>query len=660
MQRTCAFALGFTSLATQLLLMREFLGIFSGNELVIAIIFANWLLLTGIGSYLGRFIALKHLQTPWLFISLGIIPAIELFAVRICRPFFGIGLEASLQQIVLTSFLILLPFCLLNGFLFTCISRLLKDTSTAYKWESLGSFFGGALFSFVLVNFATSFQTAFVLLSLNLGMAAVILKRLWPIFFIPAALLLFSLELPTVSLEFPKEQVINHFSTRYGNIVITKSNGQTNYYENGLLFDSSNSTIKDEESVHYALAQIENPKRVLVISGGAGTVEEALKYNALVDYVELDPQLVATVFKDYSNEKVRLIAEDPRLFLKKTEVAYDAILVNLEGPVNGELNRFYTKEFFWEAKGRLKRSGLISFGLPGSADYMSPVEKQMNSAVFNTAKLAFKNSLIIPSDRNIYLMSDSNLTYNFTKRLPTTRYVNKFFLEGIITQDRIEYVKNALKENPQINTDFKPIAYYYYLNYWIEQFPLNLTLCILVLLGFAITYTLLIKPVQFVVFTTGILAIAMQFLILLGFQAVYGYAYYELSIIFTTFILGLAVGSLIATKFEYSKRLLRWTDIILVSFCFFLLLFFYIRPAEFYYPVIAFCFSVVSGFQFVIASNSFKTSAATTASKLYSADLFGSCLGAITIGIFVVPLFGIYVACIVLGALKLLSLLRAR
>ena len=48
-------ALGISSIITQIILIREFLSVFSGNELVFGIILANWLLLTGIGAYIGKY-----------------------------------------------------------------------------------------------------------------------------------------------------------------------------------------------------------------------------------------------------------------------------------------------------------------------------------------------------------------------------------------------------------------------------------------------------------------------------------------------------------------------------------------------------------------------------------------------------------------------------
>src|SRR5664279_1705761 len=48
--------LGVSAVMTQLALMRELLGAFSGNELVVGVSMGSWLMLTGLGTWLGRFL----------------------------------------------------------------------------------------------------------------------------------------------------------------------------------------------------------------------------------------------------------------------------------------------------------------------------------------------------------------------------------------------------------------------------------------------------------------------------------------------------------------------------------------------------------------------------------------------------------------------------
>ncbi len=50
-----AFLLGSTSIIAQVILLREFMAVFNGNELVIGLVLANWMILTGLGAFLGKF-----------------------------------------------------------------------------------------------------------------------------------------------------------------------------------------------------------------------------------------------------------------------------------------------------------------------------------------------------------------------------------------------------------------------------------------------------------------------------------------------------------------------------------------------------------------------------------------------------------------------------
>ena len=73
--KTCislaVLVLGFSGLVAEILLLQELLIVFSGNELCIGIILANWLILEAIGCFiLGRKAEkLKHTLETFAFIS---------------------------------------------------------------------------------------------------------------------------------------------------------------------------------------------------------------------------------------------------------------------------------------------------------------------------------------------------------------------------------------------------------------------------------------------------------------------------------------------------------------------------------------------------------------------------------------------------------------
>jgi hypothetical protein len=155
--------LGVSAVITQLALMRELLGAFSGNELVFGISMGSWLLLTGLGTWLGRFLPggralepqgfpgdatppsrfdpLSAAGAPLLQIRangpsaallttglllVAIIPLVQVVAVRVLRDVVFIrGAAVGVPGTVLGCAVLLLPFCLVSGVLLTQACALL-------------------------------------------------------------------------------------------------------------------------------------------------------------------------------------------------------------------------------------------------------------------------------------------------------------------------------------------------------------------------------------------------------------------------------------------------------------------------------------------------------------------------------------------------------
>ena len=174
--------LGMASVMTQLALMRELLCAFAGNEMVLGIALGLWLLLTGLGTSLGRTAdklrnPLAVLFTAQIFIA--VIPLAQVFAVRALRNVvFVRGAEVGVIGTVLSTAVLLLPFCIVAGYTLTLACSILNrrgDASGAgrvYVADSLGSVVGGALFSFVLVRFLDHIALLAVPALLNLAVAA--------------------------------------------------------------------------------------------------------------------------------------------------------------------------------------------------------------------------------------------------------------------------------------------------------------------------------------------------------------------------------------------------------------------------------------------------------------------------------------------------------
>jgi len=115
-------ATGISSVVTQLITIREFLTQFQGNEIVIALILFNWLILGGLGTLLARvtthrFQGVSAGRLAGMSIVLGGLAMLQIHAIRQLRDIVFIhGSSVGFYPTWLFSFLIIAPYCLLLGF----------------------------------------------------------------------------------------------------------------------------------------------------------------------------------------------------------------------------------------------------------------------------------------------------------------------------------------------------------------------------------------------------------------------------------------------------------------------------------------------------------------------------------------------------------------
>ncbi|MFP4529256.1 MAG: hypothetical protein ACLFQX_11960, partial [Candidatus Kapaibacterium sp.] len=322
-------ALGAGAMITQLVYLREFLALLNGNELVIGLVLAGWMLLTGAGAKLGRAARSDSAWLPALMhILLGIIPVLTLWLLRHFRnDLFDAGRIPGFFEASTVAFGAMLPFCIVSGMLLNIYSRLMSDASDnriagVYMMDTIGAIGGGAAFSFLFVYIFNSFANFYVVAILNFLAAGWIAlhsangfaRR--AAFWMSTALILATgamsfLDIDRSSLDdlFAGQELIESRNSEYGRGVVTRTAEQLNFYENGVFLFSTDNPIAAEESAHYAMIQRPGADTVLMISGGAsGGAAEALKYNPRqLDYVEINPAIIELARK-YTNN-----LDDPRI-----------------------------------------------------------------------------------------------------------------------------------------------------------------------------------------------------------------------------------------------------------------------------------------------------------------------------------------------------------
>jgi spermidine synthase len=500
----------------------------------------------------------------------------------------------------------------------------------------------------------------------------------------------------TRRLEYAGQEVVFHGESPYGSLVVTRSAGQLNFIENGVPLMTTHNVGQIEETVHYAMAQRPKARRVLLISGGiSGTAREVLKYPVeAVDYVEFDPLILEVARRllpdSLADPRIHTVQGDARQYVRQTGQRYDIVIADLPEPSNSQLNRFYTRQFFVEVKRILMPDGVLSFSLGTYEDYLSKELAQMIGVGYQTLRAVCSHVLILPGGRVFLLASDGPLTADVAPRIAAagvkTRLVGPNYLKGMLTPDRMADVRRAATSDAPLNEDFSPILYYYHLRYWMSQFEVRFGLFEAVLAVLLLIYLVRLRPAPLVVFCGGFAASALEVVLLLAFQVLFGSLYYQVGLIVTMFMLGLVIGAASGNHFSmwHSRpRLCEPTDtaeggcatqkvlnhrlsslavaVAVLAACLPMVLLALGRSdgpaplalAQVAIPLLTLLLAVLVGMEFPLAAKVDFLDPARTSARLYTADYLGAALGALLVSTLLIPVLGVFAVCLATAGLNL-------
>lgn len=473
---------GITGIVAQIVLIRELLVSFQGNELSLGIILANWLLFEALGSYIaGKFAGrLKNkpviFSLSQVFVSAGL--PIGIFVARSSRLVMGlpIGQGLGVDAMFVVSILSLLPVSLLHGASFTLASLVLGEKADslgkAYVYENAGTMAGGILVTFALLPLLNSFEIAFVTMFLSTVAAAAVLRddldygiKVRPKAYICLFACLLTLVVMTglyrtlhetsLKIQWEGQNLVSHKNSIYGNIAVIERGGEFTFFTDGqpTITTPFPDTIRLEEFVHYAMLSHNKPQSVAVLTGGAGgKINEILKhpYVKIIDYVELDPMLPVTIKAflteltsfEMTHPKVRLHLDDGRYFLKKTGNLYDVCIVGVANPTDLQTNRFFTLEFFQTVRNRLNPGGVLAISLPSLPRAQINVEglAAMNKTVYATLNEIFRYIRVFPGEGfNVFIASDTGYIKRVNASLMNDKIEDKGLDVALLNKPYLEY-----------------------------------------------------------------------------------------------------------------------------------------------------------------------------------------------------------------------------
>ncbi|MBI5207828.1 MAG: fused MFS/spermidine synthase [Candidatus Firestonebacteria bacterium] len=526
------FLIGFTSLLGQILLLRNFMLVFYGNEISLGIVLLCWMFWTAVGSWGLGTLTENSKNTPGYLVicqlAIAVLLPCEIFLVRILK--YLLHLPATeiikLSSMFSSAFFILFPLCIILGFMFSLCSRLHakeeisnnKNESNGtisignvYLWESLGAITGGGFYNFIFVNRLDSFSISYITGAVSISISIILLfyfkkqnvisslyiKILNGAVLITCIVLFWMIQLNLSGLSnkllWKDYKLIESKNSIYGNITIVKneSENQIIFFENGLYLFTVPDILPAEETAHFSLLSHPIPKRILLIGNGfGGILKEILKHRVeKVVYAEIDPLIIEMaekylpedIFTDKEN-RVEIQNMDGRYYIKTTSARFDVVIVNLGDPLTAGLNRFYTEEFFMEVKNILNPGGVLSIKVSSSENYISKEQQQYLASLKNTLTKIFPEiRIVIGQGANFFLGLKGKgnfyidvrlLMDRLKKRQINAKFFQEYYLKVFMTKNRIAYFVDTIDkvQNTKINQDYNPTCYYYNLVFWNALF----------------------------------------------------------------------------------------------------------------------------------------------------------------------------------------------
>jgi len=501
----------------QVLLLRELMAAFQGNELSVGGIMAAWLLWGAAGSWAAGTLADRSSRPCSLLAcamaAVGILLPLTMMATALVRPLAG---ASPIEMIGFGTFLwssavLLGPLCFIQGGFFALGSKALSAeygegaTGRAYLLESFGSAVGGLVMSLLLINLLPPVGLSLLPAAIMLLCAALLVRGLVfrsAVVLIAAACVAAAIDgradtfrwrmiwQPMRTAESP-EPLREALNSLHGSLAAVEIGGDVSLYADGLLTATAQSHRDAEELVHIGLAHHPGAREVLLIGGGlGGGLAELLKHPvAHVQYVELDPAIIELGGRHFPAEdleplrspKTTIHNTDARYFVKHTDSTFDAVIMHLPGPRSARLNRMYSAEFFGEVNRVLRPGGVLVFAIGADATYLSDQERLLLGSLLRTAATAFDSVRVLPCDRMVFVLSDAPLPDSTAGLVMgklesagiETQFVRWDKLANQLDEYKVAGLRGLLDESAgkaRINRDLLPIGYLYDLSQWAAHF----------------------------------------------------------------------------------------------------------------------------------------------------------------------------------------------
>lgn len=512
------FFLGIFSIMSQTMMIREFLVVVVGNELILGVLFFNWLFGIFIGALSGGAVADKS-KNPALFfvlsiLAVGMLLPLAITGTRLLYAFSGTaaGTYIGFFKVFLFSGILIVPLVFFLGFSFPLAARMgLPDRAAAiekvqrishiYIFEALGFLFGGIVYTFFLAGRVSPYLIAPLAALPLVSATSILLLRSKFYKTLSFALLLLVLDvlvfIPPVSKKLENITVKKRWQSvspiplvfsvdsRYQNIAVASLFEQHNLYLNTNFAAAFPNDDENRILAAQLICQHPSARRVMVIGDAlAGLAKYLLNYHLdKIVSVEIDPQVVHTLLRFLPEEEKQFLAEqrfqieikDGRKYVKDLlpgSPPFDLVYLNVPEPSTLLLNRYYTVDFFLDVAKILKQDGVVAFKITSSENYGAGLVSDYTASIYHTVKSVFPQVVVAPGPQNFVFASRKPGILTDKPEILARRYARAgvepgklgMIFKSLYPADKTRFIKDTLENSPlrKINRDDLPTANFYF------------------------------------------------------------------------------------------------------------------------------------------------------------------------------------------------------
>lgn len=436
----------------------------------------------GIGSYISKYI--KDKLFDWLIsveLAVGIFGGLSSLILFSANAYLSSYTIVMLFLIIIIGILVGLEIPLLTRIMEENKSDLSVTLSNIFSFDYIGGLIGSVLFPLLLLPQLGYFTTSFLVGSVNITVAILILLsykdyifnyekfKYIMITFLAIMTLgtFFSEDLSaTIEDKMYRDKVIYSKQTEYQRIVMTKYKDDLRLFLDGnIQFGSRDEYRYHEALVHIPMSVSKSKENILILGGGDGmAAREILKYDEVknITLVDLDKEMVELCKTNNNivslnegsldNKKLKVINDDAFKFLENSSNLYDVIIVDLPDPNNESLNKLYTNLFYRLCYRNLSKDGVMV--VQSTSPYSAPKAYwSINKTIASEGFDVYPYHLQVPSfgdwGFNLAIKSSSNNIKNedIYKLIDfdniKLKYLNEDILSGLFSFSEDEKVDTS-------------------------------------------------------------------------------------------------------------------------------------------------------------------------------------------------------------------------